>query len=80
MSNAASRNEEETGFIQCFAEGLLGLFDSSCFASYSKVFDAGFNITRPVSFLEVDVGSSRPINRGQFGVNGDVDGQMIAVQ
>ena len=34
----------------------------------------------PVRFLEVDVGSPRPINRGQFGVDGDVDGQMIAGQ
>ena len=34
----------------------------------------------PVGFLEVDVGSTRPINRGQFGVDGDEDGQMITGQ
>ena len=33
-----------------------------------------------VRFLEVDVGSPRPINRGQFGVDGDEDGQIIAGQ
>ena len=33
MSNAAGRNEEATGLIDCFQEGLLGLFDS-----FSKVF------------------------------------------
>ena len=31
----------------------------------------------PVRFLEVDVGSPRPINHGQFGVDGDEDGQKI---
>ena len=69
-----------TGFIHCFPEGLLGLFDSSCFASFSQVFVAGFSITCPVRFLEVDVGSPRPINRGRCGVDGDEDWQMIAGQ
>ena len=46
-----------------FSESLLGLFDSSYFASFSKVFVAGFSIASPVRFLEVDVGSPRPINR-----------------
>ena len=72
------RNEEAIGFIQCFPEGLLGMFDSSCFVSFSKVFAAGFSIMCLVRFLEVDVGLPRPINRGQFGV--DEDGQMIAGQ
>ena len=76
MLNAAGRNEDVTGFIHCFSEGLLGLFDSSCFARISKVFVAGFSIECPVRFLEVDVGSTRPINRGQFGVEGDEDRQM----
>ena len=71
------RNKEATGLIYCFPEGLLGLFDSFCFASFSKVFVAGFSMTYPVRFLEVDVGL---INRGQFGVDGDEDGQMIAGQ
>ena len=31
----------------------------------------------PVRFHEADVVSPRPINRGQFGVDGDEDGQMI---
>ena len=78
--NAADRNKEATGLIHCFPEGLLGLFDSSWFASFSKVFVAGFSISCPVSFLEVDVGSPRPINRGQLGVDGDEDGQIIAGQ
>ena len=78
--NAAGRNEEATGFIHCFPEGLLGLLDSSCLASFSQVFVAGFSITCPVRFLEVDVGSQRPINRGHFGVDGDEDGQKIAGQ
>ena len=69
-----------TGFIHCFPEGLLGLFDSSYFASFSQVFVAGFSIACPVRFLEVDAGSPRPINRGQFGVDDDDDGQMIAGQ
>ena len=72
MLKAAGRNEEATGLINCFPEGLLGLFDSSCFARFS--------ITCPVRFLEVDVGWPRPINRGQFGVDGDEDGKMIAGQ
>ena len=63
------RNKEATGLIHCFPEGLLGLFDCSCFTSFS--------ITCPVHFLEVDVGSPRPINRGQFG---DEAGWMIACQ
>ena len=78
--NAAGRNEEATGFIYCFPESLFGLFDSSSFPSFSQVFVAGFSMTCPVRLLEVDVGSSRPINRGQFGVDGDEDGQMIAGQ
>ena len=78
--NAAGRNEEATGLIHCFPEGRLGMFDSSCFASFSKVFVIGFSITCPVRFLEVDVGMSRHINCGQFGVDGDEDGQMIAGQ
>ena len=80
MLNAAGRNEEAIGFIHCFPEGLLGLFDSSCCAIFSKVFVAGFSAECPVRFLEVDVGSPRPINRGQFGVDCDEDGQMIAGQ
>ena len=77
---AAGRNEEATGFIRCFPEGLIGLFDSSCFARFSKVFVTGFNIPCPVRFLEVDVGSTSPIIRGQFGVDGDDYWQMIAGQ
>ena len=72
VSNAAGRNEEATGLIHCFPEGLFGLFDSSCFASFST--------TCPVRFIEVDVGSPRPINRGQFGGDGDEAGRMIADQ
>ena len=71
---------EATGFIHCFPEGFLGLFDSSCFARFSKVFVARFSIACPGCLLEVVVGSPRPINRGQFRVDGDEDGQMIAVQ
>ena len=37
-------------------------------------------MTCPVRILDVDVGSPRPINRGQFGVDGDEDVQMIAGQ
>ena len=37
-------------------------------------------MTCQVRFLEVDVGSPRPIYRGLFGVYGDEDGQMIAGQ
>ena len=77
---AAGRNEEATGFIHCFPEGLLGLIDSSCFACFSKVFVAGFSIACPVRLIEVDFGSPMPINRGQFGVSGDDDDQMIAGQ
>ena len=80
MLNAAGRYEVASGLIHSFPEGLLGLFDSSCFASFSKVLLAGFSMTCPVRFLEVDVGSTRPNNRGQFGVDGDEDGQMIAGQ
>ena len=78
--NAAGRNEEATGFIHCFPEGLLGLFDSSCFASFSQVFVAGFSMTCPVRFIKADVGSPRPINCGQFGDDGDEDGLMIVRQ
>ena len=77
MLNAAGRNEEATSFIHCFPECLLGLFDSSCFVSFCQVY---LSITLPVSILEVDVGSPMPINRGQFGVDGDEDGLMIAGQ
>ena len=80
MLNAVGRDEEATGFIHCFPEGLLGLFNSSCFARFSKVFVAGFSITCPVRFLEVDVGSPMSIDRGLFDVDGDEDGQMIAGQ
>ena len=80
VSNAACRNEETTALIHCFPEGLLGLFDSFSFARFSKVFVVGFRIACPVRFLEVDVGSPRPINRGQFGVDGDADWQMIVGQ
>ena len=80
MLNGAGWNEKATGFIHCFSEGIIGLLYSSCFARLSKVFAAGFNITCQVRFLEVDVGSTRPINRGQFGVDGDEDGQMTAGQ
>ena len=71
---------EATDLIHCFPEGFLGLFNSSCFSSFSKVFVAGFCITCPVRFLEVDVGSPRPIHSGQFGVDGHEDGQIIAGQ
>ena len=47
---------------------------SACFASFSMVFVAGFSIVCPVLFLEDDIGSPRPINRGQFRVDGDEDG------
>ena len=80
MSKAAGRNEEVTGLIHCFSEGLLGLFESSCFFRFSQVFVEGFSITYPVRFREVDVGSPWPINRGHFGVDGDEDGLMIAGQ
>ena len=80
MLNATGRNEEATGFIHFFPEGLLGLFGSCCFASFSQVFVAGFSITCPVRFIKVDVGSPRPINRGQLGVDGDEGGKMIAGQ
>ena len=79
MSNAAGRNEEATGLIHCFPEGLLCLFDSSCFAKFSKVFDAGFSITCPVRFLEVDVRLPRFINSVQFGVDGMKMGKLSLV-
>ena len=66
--NAVGRNDLSTCFIHCFPDGLLGLFDSSCFTSFSQVLVAGFSIACPVRFLEVDVDSLRPINREQFGV------------
>ena len=50
---------------------------SACSTVLRQVFVAGFSITCPVRLLEVDVGSPRPINRGQFRVDGDEDGQMI---
>ena len=37
-------------------------------------------MTCPVRCLEIDVGSPRLVNRGQFGVDGDEEGQMIAGQ
>ena len=80
MLNAADHNVDAIDLIQCFPEGLLGLLDSSCFANICMVFVVGFSITCPVRFLEVDVGSSSPINRGQLGEDGDEDGQMIAGQ
>ena len=61
------------GLIHCFHECLLGLFDSYCFASFSKAFVAGVSITFPVRLLEVDEDTPRDINRGQFGVGGDED-------
>ena len=79
-SVVCGRNEEATGLIYCFPESLFGLYDSSCFASFSKVFVVGYSIACQVRFLEVDVGSPRPINRGLFGFDGDEDGQMIAGQ
>ena len=78
MTNAAYRNEEATDLIHCFAGGVLSLYDCSCFTSFCKVFVAGFNITWPIRFLEVYVGSPSPINRGKFEI--DEDGQMIAGQ
>ena len=56
------------------------MFDSSYFANFCQVFVADFSIMCPVRFLEDDVGSSRLINRGQFGDDGDEDGKMIAGQ
>ena len=78
MLIADARYEEATGLIHCFPEGLLGMFVGSCLAIFSNVFVAGFSIICPARFIKIDVGSSRPINRGQFGVNGDENGQMIA--
>ena len=78
MSNAAGRNEEANGLIHCIPEGLLGMFDSSCFASFSMVFVAGFSIACTVRFLELDERSLTV--RGQFGADGDEDGQIIADQ
>ena len=80
MLCVAGRNEEATGLKHCFPEGILGLIGSSCFVSFSQVFVAGFSITCPVCFLEVYVGSPRHMNCGQFGADGDEDGQMIAGQ
>ena len=73
------RSEDATSLIHCFPGGLLCFFDSFCFASFNKVFVAGFSITCQVRFPDVDVGSTIPIICGQFGVDGDEDGQMIAV-
>ena len=78
--NVVGRDAEAIGLIHTFPEGLLGMIDSSCFASFNKVFVTGFSITCPVRFLEVDVGSPRPIKRGQIGVDGDDGGQKIAGQ
>ena len=66
------------------------------FTVFLKVFSACFTVlVSPASarylsqasayraqsaFIEVDVGSPRPFNRGQIGVDGDEDGQMIAGQ
>ena len=66
--------DEANGLIHCFHECLLGLFDSSCFTSFSKVFAAGFSPHQcPVRSLGVDVVPPRPTNRVQFGVDGDED-------
>ena len=54
------------------------MINSSCFASFSKVFVTGFSITYPVRLQEDAVGSPRPINREQLGV--DENGQMISGQ
>ena len=64
-----------TAFLKVFSA-----CSTVCFASFCKVFVAGFSIRRPVRFLEVDVGSSWPFNHRQFGVDGDEDGQIIAGQ
>ena len=78
--NVVGRNAVATGLIHSCPECLLGMIDSSCFASFNKVFVTGFSITCPVRFLEVGIGSPRPINRGQIGVDGDDGGQKIAGQ
>ena len=70
MLNAADQNEEVTGFVHSFSDDRI----SSCFVSFSKVFVTGFSITCPVCFFD---GSLRPIYRGQLGIDGDEDGQMI---
>ena len=80
MLNSAGRNDKATDLTHCFHEGLLNLYDSSWFASFSNVFVAVFSIARPVRFLEVDVGSPWPINHGLFRVEIDKDGQMIIGQ
>ena len=80
VPNTAGQDEEATGLIHCFPEGLLGLFESSCSAIFTNGFVADFSITCPVRFREVDVGPPWPINSGQYGVDGDEDGQMIAGQ
>ena len=41
------------------------------------MFVAGFSITYPFRFREVDVSTPRPIDRGQFRVDVDEDGQMV---
>ena len=41
---------------------------------------AAFGIACQLRFLVADVGSPRPINFGQFGVDGNEDWQMIAGQ
>ena len=75
--NTAGRNDEVNGIIHSIPENQLGLLDSPYFASISKVFVKGFNITCQVGFPAVDVSSPTPIKRGQFGAYGDEDGQMI---
>ena len=45
-----------------------------------QIFVAGINITGPVRFLEVGVGSPRSIIHRQFGFDGDKDWQMMAGQ
>ena len=52
--------------LDLFHEGLLGLFDSSCFANFSNVFAAGFCIACSIRFLEVDACSPKPISRSMF--------------
>ena len=63
---------------RCFPEGHIGMFEICSFAIFSKVFIAGFSITCPFRFHDIDVGSPLSINRGQFEVVGDKDGQVFA--
>ena len=67
-----------TGLIRCFPEGLIGMFDICIFAIFSKVFIAGFCMTCPFRFHDIEIGSPLSINRGQFEVVGDEDGKVFA--